>query len=55
MSSRTVIGNLDDNQLQFNGLLRLPKYIYFDNGSKGKGDLLFLYYIQKLSTKSLLM
>ena len=52
-----LIGNLDDNQLQFNGLLpsRLPKYIYFDNGSKGKGDLLFLYYIQKLSTKSLLI
>ena len=53
-----LIGNIDDDaddNDHYDGLLCLPKFIIFDNGSKGRGDLLFLYYLQKLTRKSLLI
>ena len=41
-----LVGNIADDSNDndhYDGLLQLPKFIIFDNRSKGRGDLLFLY------------
>ena len=52
---KILIGYVIDGSNHYNGLLKLPRFLIFDSRSKRNSDLLLLYYLQKLTRKSVLI